>query len=267
MAPNGTWAKLRGIPNAAARPVPCWAATRMIVSVRAPQLPGPSSVPSSRIVVHGRVGAAGACVTATRSAERSSGFVSPGPSRSARPSSQLSRGHAVGQSRQWCAREEEPARRQDVAGLLLGEDLLEHAVAAHGHVAGRDVRGGDEHREQRQPDGAAAAPHVRDGEEAEREQREIGDEQGCDEAPVDLREGRRGGESEDGEQERAADREQDEPPPSRADVELARAGEHCREEPRDEPPGRPFRHRAKCTSEPRRMRKSLEIESVRRFGR
>ena len=214
------------------------------MSVRAPQLPGPSSVPSSRIVVHGRVAGRrrlSECDQVGRALERLR-LARPEPLGEAELPA-VAR-HALGQLRQRsCAGEEEPSGREDVAGLLLGEDLLEHAVAAHGHVAGRDVRGGDEQCEQRQADGAAAAPHVRDGEEAEREQREIGDEQGCDEAPVDLREGRRGGEREDGEQEPAADREQDGPAPSRADVELARAGEHCREEPRDEPPGRPFRHR------------------------
>ena len=94
------------MPNAAARPVPCCTAARMIVSVRAPQLPGPSSVPSSRIVVHG-FGDACFAAASTR-ASASSGATSPGPSRSTSAHSQASFGTHSGSGWTTCASRTEP---------------------------------------------------------------------------------------------------------------------------------------------------------------
>ena len=74
----------------------------MIVSVRAPQLPGPSSVPSRRIVVHGFVLAGFA--SATTRAPASSGATSPGPSRSTSAHSQASFGTHCGSGTTTCAR-------------------------------------------------------------------------------------------------------------------------------------------------------------------
>ena len=128
-------------------------------------------------------------------------------------------------------REEEAARRQHVARLLVREDLLEHAVAAHGHVAGGDVRRRDEDGERGEPDGSAAPPHVGDGEEPEGEQREVGCEHAGDEPPIDLGQRGGGGEREQPQHQCRGDAEQDEPAPPCADVELARAGSTAESRP------------------------------------
>ncbi len=76
------------------------------MSVRAPQFPGPSSVPSSRIVVHGF--ATGISVSASTRASASSGATSPGPSRSTSAHSQASFGTHSGSGRTMWASSTEP---------------------------------------------------------------------------------------------------------------------------------------------------------------
>ena len=76
------------------------------MSVRAPQLPGPSSVPSSRIVVHGFVVAG--FVSRDDAASASSGATSPGPSRSTSAHSHASFGTHSGSGRTTWASSTEP---------------------------------------------------------------------------------------------------------------------------------------------------------------
>ena len=187
----------------------------MIVSVRAPQLPGPSSVPSSRIVVHGFAPPAA-------SARCSSGATSPGPSRSTSASSQASRGTdagSVGRCRK--------SRVEHVGRLLVGEDALEHVVAPHGHVAGSHVRQRGQGGERDEADDTAA-PHVEDGEEPQGEEQQVGGEHGADERPVDRGRGP-AHEREPGQHRDGGQPDEDEPAPAGTEVELPGAGHEHRE--------------------------------------
>ena len=158
------------------------------MSVRAPQLPGPSSVPSRRIVVHGRCVGAGSTDAASTSGERTSGRDSPGPRRSCEPEPPAVGADPLRQRR--LGREEEPARGEHVLRLVVREDGLEDGVAAHGHVGERDVRhdgrdGEDRERRpsrRRRPTPASGVDH---GEEPHAEEREVDREDAGDEPPVD----------------------------------------------------------------------------------
>ena len=232
-APSGTWARLRGTPNATARPVPCCAATRMIVSVRAPTLPGPSSVPSSRIVVQG-FDFAGFASASTRAA-RSSGATSPGPSRSTSAHSHASFGTHSGSGTATVDEQDATAVAGGVAGrLLVREDGLERVVAADGHVAGGEVRRRGQRDESGDSDRPAAARSVDDRKEAEGEQGEVEPEQEREEAAVDRVERAPGREREHAEQERGGEAEQHEPAAAGAAVQLPRAGHEHREEAGDQ---------------------------------
>ena len=211
--------------------MPCWMAARMIVSVRAPQLPGPSSVPRRRIVVHGFVFAGFA--SATTRASASSGASSPGPSRSTSANSQASFGTRRGNGTTTCARRTFPGTFR-VARLLVCEDVLEHAVAADGQVPGGDMRSGGERDERGETGRPAAARGVQDREEPEREQCEVDTEDGRNQPPVDtpncIHRDPRGEQETPPEPQAARDPEQDESASPCAVVELTRPGKKHREE-------------------------------------
>ena len=135
-------------------------------------------------------------------------------------------------------RDEESLRGEHVVRLLLGEDGLEHVVAPHRHVTRRRVRErrrhdeGDQHgAREHGPDAARCIDH---GEEAEREDAEIDDQQGRDEPPVEHRQSRLPAPRHDGRQDEQDQRrraEQQEPAAPRAPEELSRTRQEHREKP------------------------------------
>ena len=143
------------MPKAAARPVPCWTATRMIVSVGRPSCPGPR-----------RCRAAGSSSTASqlplcvgehadrRRAARLAGAetLDEGELPGVRGDVARQRRHAVG---------ERAVVAHDVARLLIREDALEHVVASHRDVARGDVRGGRQRHESCQSGPPAPRPASR----------------------------------------------------------------------------------------------------------
>ena len=95
----------------------------MIVSVRAPQLPGPSSVPRSRIVVHGCWAGCAFAFASTR-ASASSGADSPGPSRSTSAHSQASFGTQAGRGLTTFASRTEPRSQAVPHGSSSAKTLV-----------------------------------------------------------------------------------------------------------------------------------------------
>ena len=122
------------------------------------------------------------------------------------------------------------------ARLLVGEDVLEHAVAADGQVAGGDVgSGGERHQHGQSCD--AATPDVGNGEDPKREHRKVEHEQRDEELPVDPPERvdrQPDCEDEDAEHSEGGDPEQDQAAPARTDVELPRPRKQQRKDARDQ---------------------------------
>ena len=142
----------------------------MIVSVRAPQLPGPSSVPRRRIVVHGfvfgrlRVGEHARVGLERRRLARAEPL-------DERPLPRVLR-HPLRQRHDHVREEDAAPVTRRAARLLVCEDVLEHAVAADGQVAGGDVGSGGE-RDEHGQSGRPATPDVGNSEDAEREHRKV----------------------------------------------------------------------------------------------
>ena len=145
------------------------------MSVRAPQLPGPSSVPSRRIVVQGFV-LAELLVREDARVGLERRHLSRSEPLHERPLPRVLR-HPL---RQRCdhVRDEDaaPVARRS-AWLLVREDVLEHVVAADRQVSGGDMGSGGERHEHGQSAATAATPDVGNREEAEREHRKVDREQ------------------------------------------------------------------------------------------
>ena len=216
------------MPNAAARPVPCWIAARMIVSVRAPQLPGPSSVPSSRIVVHGFVLAGFASASDARVGLERRHLARPEPL-DERPLPGVLR-HPLRQRHDHVGEQHAAPVAGRAARLLVCEDVLEHAVAADGQVAGGDVRSGGQRHERRRarpPSRRARRRRPRRAEgRAARGRPRARRRPAAGRRPRAARgPRRRGGDEQDG-----REPEQDEAASSCAEIELASPGHEHREE-------------------------------------
>ena len=208
----------------------------MIVSVRAPQLPGPSSVPSRRIVVHGfgdgglrvredaRVGARAARPRPDRAARRA-----PTPRRPSAPTPAAGR-HDV-REQDGAAVAGRPAR------LLVGEDALEHVVAPHRDPGGGDVRRGgqgDEYGDEQRHRSATASTtaNTRNASKARSAARIAVtiDRSMPESASSETHDAR----SEAADHDAERDAEQHEPAPRGPPIQLADARHEQRQEPGDE---------------------------------
>ena len=207
----------------------------MIVSVRAPQLPGPSSVPSSRIVVHGFDATGFAVRDDVRVGLERRHLTGAEPLHEC-PLPRVLR-HPLRQGMDDVGEQHRAAVARRAARLLVGEDALEHVVAAHRHPRRRHVRRCGERDEDGDEDRESAPSGVDDGEHAKRQQGEIDREDRRYDRAVDPGEGvQRDPRAED----RAADDdarpedEQDEPAARRAPIQLADARHEQRQKPGDE---------------------------------
>src|SRR5918995_1200670 len=145
--------------------------------------------------------------------------------------------HPFGQRHDPVREQERAAVAGCAARLLLREDAREHLVAADRHPRRGDVGHRREHDEGGDEDGKRAAGGVDDGEDAEGEQCEIGQEDDRYDPAVYARERVQrepGSDDQSGYDDRHRDGHKDEPTPRGSSVQLAQSGDDRRQEAGDD---------------------------------